>query len=377
MSRKIASHYALIDGRLERNIVVEVDDTRQIIAIEQRPNLDSCASVEFYPGILIPGMVNAHCHLELSYLRGAIAEGTGFAGFARAIGAVRNNYTTEERISAATKADAQMWEEGVEAVLDIANDELIMDVKSRSRIEYVTLFELFGLNTQDIDAHLAMAQRHARSTITPHSTYSLQDRIFKDTCKANNGVISVHMLESDDESELYHHRGSLAAWYERMGWECDFLDYGTPAKRIIASIDQDRRVLLVHGCKATCEDIRVLNKHFAHPATWVLCPESNRFISGITPPVSLLRQMGAHLAIGTDSLSSARTLSMIDNLRQIDDAPLEELLSWATIGGAKALNMDDRLGSLTLGKRPGLVVIKGADLHNMRLTEESFAHRIL
>lgn len=377
MSRKIASHYALVDGRLERNIVVEVDDTRQIIAIEQHPNLDSCASVEFYPGILIPGMVNAHCHLELSYLRGAIAEGTGFAGFARAIGAVRNNYTTEERISAATKADAQMWEEGVEAVLDIANDELIMDVKSRSHIEYVTLFELFGLNTQDIDAHLAMAQRHARSTITPHSTYSLQDRIFKDACKANSGVISVHMLESDDESELYHQRGSLATWYARMGWECDFLDYGTPAKRIIASIDHDRRVLLVHGCKATCEDIRVLNEHFRHPITWVLCPESNRFISGTTPPVSLLRQMGAHLAIGTDSLSSARTLSMIDNLRQIAGTPLEELLSWATIGGAKALNMDDRLGSLTLGKRPGLVVIKGADLHNMRLTEESFAHRIL
>lgn len=377
MSRKIASHYALVDGRLERNIVVEVDDTRRIIAIEQHPNLDSCASVEFYPGILIPGMVNAHCHLELSYLRGAIAEGTGFAGFARAIGAVRNNYTTEERISAAIKADAQMWEEGVEAVLDIANDELIMDVKSRSHIEYVTLFELFGLNTQDIDAHLAMAQRHARSTITPHSTYSLQDRIFKDACKANNGVISIHMLESDDESELYHQRGSLAAWYARMGWECDFLDYGTPTKRITASIEPDRRVLLVHGCKATCEDIRVLNKHFAHPATWVLCPESNRFISGITPPVSLLRQMGAHLAIGTDSLSSARTLSIVDNLRQLVDTPLEELLSWATIGGAKALNMDDRLGSLTLGKRPGLAVIKGADLHNMRLTEESFAHRIL
>ncbi len=377
MSRKIASHYALVDGRLERNIVVEVDDTRRIIAIEQRPNLDSCASVEFYPGILIPGMVNAHCHLELSYLRGAIAEGTGFAGFARAIGAVRNNYTTEERISAATKADAQMWEEGVEAVLDIANDELIMDVKSRSHIEYVTLFELFGLNTQDIGTHLAMAQRHARSTITPHSTYSLQDRIFKDTCKANNGVISIHMLESDDESELYHQRGSLAAWYARMGWECDFLDYGTPAKRIIASIEPDRRVVLVHGCKATTEDIQLLDEHFRHPITWVLCPESNRFISGITPPVSLLRQMGAHLAIGTDSLSSARTLSIVDNLRQIADAPLEELLSWATIGGAKALNMDDRLGSLTLGKRPGLVVIKGADLHNMRLTEESFAHRIL
>ena len=376
MSRKIASHYALIDGRLERDIVVEVDN-RRIVSIERCTMLDSCASVEFFPGILIPGMVNAHCHLELSYLKGAIDEGTGFAGFARAIGTVRGNYTDEERITAAANADAQMWEEGVEAVLDIANDELVMGVKERSHIEYVTLFELFGLNTRSIDTHLAMAARHANSSITPHSTYSLQDRTFKDACKANNASISIHLLESGDESELYHHRGSLAAWYTRMGWECDFLDYGTPAKRITSSIDPNRRVVLVHGCKATNEDIAHLNSHFRHPVTWVLCPESNRYISGLIPPVSLLREMGASIAIGTDSLSSARTLSMIDNLRQLSNVPLEELLCWATINGATALGMESRIGSIAIGKCPGLVVIEGADLHNMRLTEESLAHRIL
>ena len=101
MIRKIASHYALVNGELLRDIVVEVDASRQIIAIEQVTSLDNRHGVEFYPGILIPGMVNAHCHLELSYLRGAIAEGGGFATFAREIGRVRGNYTLEERISAA------------------------------------------------------------------------------------------------------------------------------------------------------------------------------------------------------------------------------------------------------------------------------------
>ena len=96
MSRRIASHYALIDGELQRDIVVEVDASGQITAIERCTSIDNRASVEFYPGILIPGMVNAHSHLELAYLRGAIAEDTGFAGFARAIGQVRGNYTTEE-----------------------------------------------------------------------------------------------------------------------------------------------------------------------------------------------------------------------------------------------------------------------------------------
>ena len=87
--RRIASHYALINGVLERGVVVEVNDLGTITAISQPANMDSMAGVEFYPGILIPGMINAHCHLELSYLRGAIAEHTGFAGFAREIGRVR------------------------------------------------------------------------------------------------------------------------------------------------------------------------------------------------------------------------------------------------------------------------------------------------
>jgi cytosine/adenosine deaminase-related metal-dependent hydrolase len=127
--RRIASHYALINGALQRDIVIELDDNGVILNVIHTTSLDSMASVEFYPGILIPGMVNAHCHLELSYLRGEIAEGSGFAGFARAIGQVRNYFSAEERIHAASVADARMWAEGVEAVADIANDEHIMEVK--------------------------------------------------------------------------------------------------------------------------------------------------------------------------------------------------------------------------------------------------------
>lgn len=377
MSRKIAAHYALIDGTLKRNVVVEVDASRRIISITQPDHIDSCASVEFYPGILIPGMVNAHCHLELSYLRGAIEEHTGFAGFARAIGQVRGNYTTEERLRAAATADAQMWEEGVEAVMDIANDDLIMPIKSASHIRYTTLFEVFGLHTDSIDSHMAMSQRYANSSITPHSTYSLQDELFKSACRGNTSTISIHLLESSDETLLYSHQGSLAQWYDSMGWACDFLYYGTPARRVTESIDARRRLLLVHGCMATHADISLIDNHFNDNATWVLCPESNRYISNIKPPVELLRDMKAPIAIGSDSLASARSLSLIDNLRLIENTPLEELLSWATIGGAKAIGMDDELGTIAIGKRPGLVIIEGVDMQNMQLTDDSKAHRII
>lgn len=375
--RKIAAHYTLIGGELCRNIVVSVDDHRRVVAVDRVTSLDNMASVEFYPGILIPGMVNAHCHLELSYLRGAIAEKSGFAGFARAIGAVRNNFTTEERLHAASVADAQMWEQGIEAVIDIANDDMVMPVKERSRIEYLTLFEVFGLTTQHVDNHKNMASKWTQSSITPHSTYSLQDATFRNAVNENNSIVSIHLLESKAEIELYQRQGSLWEWYERMGWECDFLSYASPAKRIVESIAHDKRVVLVHGCEATSDDVKSIDKHFTAPATWALCPESNRYISDAKPPVEMLRSMGSHIAIGTDSLASARELSMIENMRLLGDIPLAEMLTWATKNGAEAMGLSSKIGTIEVGKSPGLVLVEDVDLHNMRLTPQSRTHRIL
>ena len=374
--RRIASHYTLYNGKLERNIVVEVDDRGTITNILRCDAIDSMASVEFFPGILIPGMVNCHCHLELSYLKGAIAEGEGYGGFARSIGAVRNNFTTEERIRSARLADAQMWEEGVEAVADIANDDLVMEVKTQSKIEYHTLFEFFGLNNRDVEPHFDLANRYPRSFVTPHSTYSVQDEPFRQICARNSSLLSIHLLESDAEEGLYHGRGSLHEWYQRMGWECDFLKYESPAGRVAGCIDRKCRVLLVHNTQATAEDIATVESHTKN-GTWVLCPESNRFISNDRPPVELLRKSGVAIAVGTDSLASARSLSMIENLRLLGNHPLRELLTWATLNGAKALGIDGMKGSIEIGKRPGLVVIEGADLHNLCLTPESVAHRII
>lgn len=377
MSRRIASHYALIDGELQRDIVVEVDASGQITAIERCTSIDNRASVEFYPGILIPGMVNAHSHLELAYLRGAIAEDTGFAGFARAIGQVRGNYTTEERRRAAASADALMWEEGVQAVVDIANDDLVMDIKERSQIEYHTMFEFFGINNTNVEELNALAAQYANASVTPHSTYSVSDAPFKAIADGSTAPLSLHFLESDDEEALFHRAGSLWAWYERMGWRCDFLHYGSPAERITESIAPEYRLFLVHATRVTKRDIQAIDSHFTTLPTWVLCPESNRYISRLMPPIDLLRSMGCKIAIGTDSLASARHLSMVDNMRQLGDIPLNELLTYATINGAIALGLEAEIGSIEVGKRPGLIVIQNTDLSTLRLTEESYSRRIL
>lgn len=377
MKRRIASHYTLVNGRLERDIIVDVDADGTITAISHCANIDSEAHVEFYPGILIPGMINAHCHLELSYLREAIAEAGGYATFASEIGRVRGNFSHEERLHAAYVADAAMWEQGIEVVADIANDDLVMPVKERSHIEYYTLFEFFGLNNHNTTPLEQLAERYPNAGVTPHSTYSVQEQEFCHISNKYRQLLSLHFLESENEILLYQHKGSLAEWYGRMGWECDFLHHATPAGRVAHCLPADSRTLLVHATCATQSDVATIKESLGEGATWVLCPESNRYISNLCPPVKMLEDMGVRIAIGTDSLASARQLSMVENMRLLGDIPLERLLCYATINGAKALGIESTKGSIDIGKRPGLVVVEGVDYNTMRLTPDSRTYRLL
>ena len=377
MKRRIVSHYALIDGCLERNIIVEVDALGTITRIEHCTDLDREAGVEFYPGILIPGMVNAHCHLELSYLRGAIAEGGGYATFASEIGRVRGGFSDEERLRKASIADAKMWAEGIEAVADIANDDLIMQIKEESKIEYKTLFEFFGLNNHNTETLEELASRYKNASVTPHSTYSVQDREFRSICSENRELLSLHFMESENEALLYEHQGSLHAWYQRMGWECDFICHGSPARRVAACVAEDTNLLLVHNTCAKEADVTLIEQRVKGGATWVLCPESNRYISNLCPPVKMLEELGCRIAIGTDSLASARTLSMVDNMRLLGDVPLVRLLTYATTNGAKALGLEATKGSIEIGKSPGLVILEGVDFATMTLTDTAHTYRLL
>ena len=355
--RRIAAHYLIDRGRITPHPLVECDDEGCIVRIGQWERLDNIPQAEFYAGALTAGFVNAHCHLELSYLRGAIERGTGFGGFARAIGQVRGNYTAEERQRALAAASERMWAEGVQAVADIINDDSSLEHKCQSPIRYHNFAELFGLRA-DVAAmnNLLTAPN---TTLTPHSTYSLQSEAFK--AAAEGERLSIHFMESPDEEELYRGEGSLAAWYGRMGWECDFLHYGSPVGRIIGQVERFRRVLLIHCCCLKRSDVEALLNHFSVPPTFVLCPQSNRYISGLQPPAKMLMECGARVAIGTDSLASNSSLSIIEELKLLTEIPLATRLEWATMGGAEALGISAEMGSVEVGKRPGLVIVEGIE----------------
>ncbi len=370
MPRKIASNWLWTPEGFLRRPLVTLDDGGRILDVRTCDAPDREPFTEFHAGLLTPGFVNAHCHLELSALRGRIPEGCGFAGFARAMGEVRGLADEEERRAAIAAADAEMTRGGIVAVGDIANGEAAFDVKSAGRIAYRTFAEFFGLRTMAADS-LRPLLRHPRTSLTPHSVYSVQDAPFRALCAEGTAPLSIHFMESPAEAELFAGRGPLHEWYARAGFACDFLHYGSPAERLVRSIPAERPLILVHACCVGEEEVRRILAHFTAPVYWCLCPRSNRYISRLEPPVALLRSLGARICLGTDSLASNRSLSLLDELRALGGVPLRESLRWATLGGAEALGLDDALGTVAPGKRPGLNLLTGLDFERMALTPDT------
>lgn len=361
-------------------VSVATDGSHEIVAIEQYDgSLDSTPGVEFYDGVLCAGFVNAHSHLELAYLKGAITEGEGFAAFAESIGRVRGLYTEAQRLEAIAEADRTMWQEGVDAVGDIVNGATSFDRKAASPIYYKNFVEVFGLRECNLDRQRALLD-YPHTSLTPHSIYSVQEAPFKEVCAEGSAPLSIHFEESPDEALLYEGKGSLHEWYKAVGFECDFLHYGSPARRIVESVPKDRSVLLVHNCAISTNDIKTIMEHFTAEVYWVLCPRSNDYISRTKPrSVELLRSAdyNINICIGTDSLASNRSLSMVEELKMFGDMPLEELLRWATINGARALGIEECYGSVEVGKRSGIVNIKGVDFDTFTLRPDAHARRVL
>lgn len=378
--RKIASHLILTPQGLQRGKLVAFDDSGAVLGIEECPSLDRMAGVEWCGGVLIPGMVNAHSHLELSYVQGCITPHEGFTGFARGLRASRHLATPEFMESRAEYWDAKMWSEGVQAVGDVCNDTLSFGVKSRSNIYYRNFVELYGVVHRDASAVQRVLDRALElgmdASITPHSLYSLTDEAYRAASQSER--LSIHFDESREEVELFEHRGAMWEWFSSAGFRAPFVDqYASPEERLLALTPAERKVLLVHACMANADTVRRVERHFEHRPSWVVCPLSNDFISQLTPPVDALMECDSQVAIGTDSLSSNTTLSMVAEMAAMPQVPLEKRLQWATRGGAKALGLEDKFGEFRKGLHSGAVVIEGVDFERMQLTPNSLSRRVL
>lgn len=380
-NRKIAAPLVLNpEGGFWKNCLLSIDSQGTITEIApDQENIDSLAMVEYYNGILMPGMVNAHCHLELSYLLGQVGEGKGLVEFIREIMSVRNNFTFEEQQQRAIAEDRKMWSEGVQGCLDISNGEASFEAKKTSNLLYHTYAEYFNMPSDDkVDSYYEAATSHmakARAmglniSQTPHSNYMVGDKLFKKS--VDSEACSIHFMETPSEVDYFEKKGKMYEFVASDDMTPDFLYYGGHAERLVGSLPKDLPLLLVHNTMITEEQVDMLSSYFTN-LTFVLCPLSNYFIERGFPPAMMFMRKGVNVAIGTDSLTSNHSLTMaleIDWLmRNNAELPLEVALSWATMGGARGLRAEDRIGSFEVGKSCGVVLLEGVDMESMRPSE--------
>lgn len=334
---------------------------------------DAGEGVQLLDGMLCPGFVNTHCHLELSHMQGVIPEKTGLPTFLTTVMTQRGTFAVDPTTAMEAAATA-MWQEGIAAVGDICNTTTTLPLKQNSPLYYHSFIECMGFIPAAAPQRLAQSQeiyqqfralngpRH-NSSLVPHAPYSVSAALFELLAGLqDNAPLSIHNQECAAENELYRHKtGAFLDFYQRFGMDISgFTAPQTNSLQACLPYLANSPLLLVHNTFSDAADIQAALQR-ALPVYWCLCPLANLYIEGRLPDIMLLRRMGATLTLGTDSLASNHLLSIWAEIQviqaQFPEIPLAELLQWATLNGARALDIEGRYGSFEKGKQPGVVVI--------------------
>lgn len=332
-------------------------------------------------GLLCPGFVNAHCHVELSHLRGRIPRQTGLPDFLRAVITQRHAHSpAEEAYIQERIADTlqYMWQTGTRSLADIVNTTLTLPAKQICSDLYIhNLIEQIGFDNplcaEKVALFEGIAEAFARAAL-PHSyafhaPYSVTEAWMQHRPPA--GIVSIHNQECAAENALYEEgRGAFMELYAEMG-----IAHGhfRPPKTTSfvyyfpRLVPQAHRVLFVHNTCMRPSDIAYYRSQevaWQEKSFFVLCARANAYITGATPSTTLLDDVGDQICIGTDSLASNTDVSMLQEilfLQKTYRVSVERLLYWATYNGARALDIVDRFGHFDAGKQPGILLIQGVD----------------
>jgi aminodeoxyfutalosine deaminase len=382
--------YTNSSAPLKRPVIATLDDGTIVSIEDTGGNLVEKHSVQFYNGIIVPGFVNCHCHLELSHMYGEIEMGKGLAGF---LMQVRNKRDVDGKaiVREAIQADNEMFKEGIVLCADVCNSSLIFNIKEKSPIHYINLLEVFGIDCSGaekrINEILSVAVEAEKTGlpffIVPHSVYSVSEKLFHSIKElaAKNNISSIHFLESDSERIfLESHSGPIMDSYINFGIKTsDIKTVKSHTEAVLDKMTLSGSLILIHNTFINRDEIKTLNKR--KDLYWCLCPRSNLYIEKRLPPIKLLIEEDCKIVLGTDSKSSNENLSMLNEMMAIQDRvtsiSFETILQWATINGAKALSEDSWAGSIEPGKKPGLILIENFDLVNHRLFKTSIAKRLI
>ena len=392
--RKFTGDYIFNGYEILPAPVVLITDAAGTI-IETVNEQDAGEEIERFRGLLTPGFINAHCHLELSHLKGTIPEKTGLVKFVQQV--MGNRVAASElKLDAMLKAETEMYEGGIVAVGDICNTSDSIEVKQKSKLLWHNFIEVSGFvdalaqerltNAKLVYEQFKFLVADQKTSFTPHSPYSVSKTLFQLLNDASAGeIISIHNQECAAENELYQNKsGGFLELYNNFGIDISsFKPAGKSSfKSWLPFFTLGQSFISVHNTFIGENDIDFF-KSYPKPVNrlfyFCICANANQYIEQMMPPIELLMKNNSSLVIGTDSYASNWQLNILEEIKTIQGGTnpviaLDKLLQWATLNGAKALKLDHLVGSFEKGKKPGIVLIDGLD--GLQTTEQSVAKRI-
>ena len=359
---------------LSQEMALVIDDYGILKDIVKKTEIQS-SEIEHYDGIIAPGFVNAHCHLELSHLFSHIDPKTGLIEFLKQVIAKRNNFNKKEQEDAAIEADFKMWESGIVAVGDISNIDTTFKTKANSKIYYHTFIELIGLNPlhsetifeKGLSLLKELENYNLIGSLAAHAPFSSSKLLINKIANyngLNNLAFSIHNQESEEETKFFAGRPSgINDLFDYLNID---INWFTPPKTssLLSYLDviPNKKSLLVHNTFCKEEDIIASKYKFIN---WCFCPGANLFIENTLPNCDLFLNHNQNWCIGTDSLASNQKLDMCFEasilLSKLPSISIESILKALTYNGAKALGIEDKFGKLIIGKNTGLNLIQHSD----------------
>jgi aminodeoxyfutalosine deaminase len=355
--------------------------TEQGSVIDMVPIAEAGDDVQVLEGVLCPGFVNAHCHLELSHLKGHIPMHTGMVEFLLQVMQLRR-FRMEEKLMAMEAALAEMKANGVVAVGDISNGTDSIAPKQASDIYFHNFIEITGFVPETVKQRWEAGVEVAKTflvafpaeqvTITPHAPYSVSPDLLKLIMdNAGQKPLSLHLMESEDEIAFFREKqGDFNRLYAQLGIRIDFFKPpGTHSlKHWWPLMKPHTPWLWIHNTEISVHDLEWLDGQGMdwQQVYFCLCPGANQYINFATPAIHRFRsKFPMQLCLGTDSLAGNYYLNPLYEMRlmqkhgRLND--LEYLLSMATLNGANALGVGKVFGSFEKGKKPGVLLMQGLE----------------
>ncbi len=372
--------------------VITIHDGR-IVAVGHESAV--ATPVDLGNAAIIPGLVNAHTHLEFSDLREPLGSpGTSFTDWIRAVIAYRRTRTADQRRSAASSGIAECSRAGTTLLGEIASGDWPQAVfhAAASQLNATVFLELLGLSAASVEANCESAEKHIASLpvpnphrpspispgLSPHAPYTVHPRLLTaaiEISRLRKIPLAIHLAESPDEMELLRTGGGpLRELLEELSaWDSGAIAPGTRPLDYLRQLAEADRALVIHGNHLDDEEIAFVAERRERMSI-VYCPRTHAYFGHSPYPLAKILSAGARVALGTDSRASNPDLDLLAEMRHVaNHHPVSPAtaLAMATLHGAEALGQAESAGSITVGKFADLAIVR------LRETRETDAYQLL